>query len=55
MNYKGSNVEKQTRIFLTTFGIDYDAITMEQLVNIIEVLKLSKRLKFSFNQRKKTT
>lgn len=54
MNYKGSNAEKQARIFLATFGIDYDAITMEQFVNLIEVLKLSKHLKPSINQRGKT-
>ena len=54
MDYKGSDAEKQARIFLATFGIDYDAITMEQFVNIIEVLKLSKHLKPSINQRGKT-
>ena len=54
MNYKGSDAEKQARIFLATFGIDYDAITMEQFVNLIEVLKLSKHLKPSINQRGKT-
>ena len=53
-NYKGSDAEKQARIFLATFGIDYDAITMEQFVNIIEVLKLSKHLKSPINQRGKT-
>ena len=53
-NYKGSNAEKQARIFLATFGIDYDAITMEQFVNLIEVLKLSKHLKPSISQRGKT-
>jgi len=53
-NYKGSDVKKQARIFLTTFGIDYDAITIEQFVNIIEVLKLSKHLKTSISQREKT-
>ena len=53
-NYKGSDAEKQARIFLATFGIDYDAITMEQFVNLIEVLKLSKHLKPSINQRGKT-
>lgn len=53
-NYKGSDVEKQARIFLTTFGIDYDAITIEQFVNIIEVLKLSKHLKTSISRREKT-
>ena len=52
-NYKGSDVKKQARIFLTTFGIDYDAITIEQFVNIIEVLKLSKHLKTTINQRGK--
>ena len=54
-NYKGSNAEKQARIFLATFGIDYDAITMEQFVNIIEVLKLSKHLKSSFNRKRPMT
>lgn len=53
-NYKGSDAEKQARIFLATFGIDYDAITMEQFVNLIEVLKQSKHLKPSINQRGKT-
>lgn len=54
-NYKGSDAEKQARIFLATLGIDYDAITMEQFVNLIEVLKLSKHLKNSVNQRGKPT
>ena len=54
MNYKGSDAEKQARIFLATFGIDYAAITMEQFVNLIEVLKLSKHLKPFINHRGKT-
>ena len=54
MNFEGSDAEKQARIYLATFGIDYDAITKEQFVNIIEVLKLSKHLKSSINQRGKT-
>ena len=53
MNFEGSDAEKQARIFLTTFGIDYDAITKEQFVNIIDVLKLSKYMKSSTNQRGK--
>lgn len=53
MNLEGSNAEKQTRIYLATFGIDYDAITKEQFVNIIDVLKLSKYMKSSTNQRGK--
>ena len=40
---------------LATLGIDYDAITMEQFVNLIEVLKLSRHLKTPINQRGKTT
>ena len=38
---------------MATFGIDYDAITKEQFVNIIDVLKLSKYMKSSTNQRGK--
>ena len=53
MNFEGSDAEKQARIFLTTFGIDYDAITKEQFINLIEVLKLSKHMKSSTNQRGK--
>ena len=46
--------EKIVRIYLATFGIDYDAITKEQFVNLMEVLKLSKYMKSSTNQRGKT-
>ena len=53
MNFEGSDAEKQARIYLATFGIDYDAITKEQFVNIIDVLKLSKYMKSSANQRGK--
>ena len=53
MNFEGSDVEKQARIYLATFGIDYDAITKEQFVNIIYVLKLSKYMKSPANQRGK--
>ena len=53
MNFEGSDAEKRARIFLTTFGIDYDAITKEQFINLIEVLKLSKHMKSSTNQRGK--
>ena len=53
MNFEGSDAEKQARIYLATFGIDYDAITKEQFVNIIDVLKLSKYMKSSTNQRGK--
>ena len=53
MNFEGSDSEKQARIYLATFGIDYDAITKEQFVNIIDVLKLSKYMKSPINQRGK--
>ena len=53
MNFEGSSEEKKAKALLATLGIDYDAITMEQFVNLIEVLKLSKHLKSSTNQRGK--
>ena len=53
MNFEGSSEEKKAKALLATLGIDYDAITMEQFVNLIEVLKLSKYLKSPINQRGK--
>ena len=55
MNFEGSSEEKKAKALLATLGIDYDAITMEQFVNLIEVLKLSKHLKTPISQRGKTT
>ena len=55
MNFGGSSEEKKAKALLSTLGIDYDAITMEQFVNLIEVLKLSKHLKTPISQRGKTT
>ena len=55
MNFEGSGEEKKAKALLATLGIDYDAITMEQFVNLIEVLKLSKHLKTPISQRGKTT
>ena len=55
MNFEGSVEEKKAKALLATLGIDYDAITMEQFVNLIEVLKLSKHLKTPISQRGKTT
>ena len=40
---------------LEYFGIDYDKLTKEQFVSLIEILKLSKYLKSPINQRGKTT
>ena len=53
MNFEGSSEEKKAKALLATLGIDYDAITMEQFVNLIEVLKLSKHLKTPISQRGK--
>ena len=55
MNYEGSDDEKRARIFLRQYGVDYDAITMEQFVTLIEILKLSKHLKNPINQRGKAS
>ena len=55
MTFEGSVEEKKAKALLATLGIDYDAITMEQFVNLIEVLKLSKHLKTPISQRGKTT
>lgn len=53
MNFEGSSEEKQIRSFLATFGIDYDKLSKEQFVSLIEILKLSKYLKSPINQRGK--
>ena len=55
MNFEGSSEEKKANALLATLGVDYDAISMEQFVNLIEVLKLSKHLKTPISQRGKTT
>lgn len=53
MSFEGSPEEKKARFFLANLGIDYDAITKEQFVTIIEVLKLSKHMKGSISRRGK--
>lgn len=54
MNFEGSSEEKQVRSFLVTFGIDYDKLSKEQFVTLIEILKLSKYIKSPLSQRGKT-
>ena len=51
MSFEGSAEEKKTRFFLANLGIDYDAITKEQFVMLIEVLRLSKHMKSPVNRR----
>ena len=53
MNFEGSSEEKQVRSFLATFGIDYDKLSKEQFVTLIEILKLSKHMKSPMSQRGK--
>lgn len=53
IDFKGSTEEKKARLFLANLGIDYDAITMEQFTNLIEVLKLSKHMNSPISQRGK--
>lgn len=53
MSFEGSTEEKKARFFLANLGIDYDAITKEQFVTVIEVLKLSKHMKSPMNRRGK--
>lgn len=55
MDYKGSAEEKKARLFLANLGIDYDALTMEQFANLIEVLKLSKHMNSPISQRGKSS
>lgn len=53
MNFEGSSEEKQVRSFLATFGIDYDKLSKEQFVTLVEILKLSKYMKSPISQRGK--
>lgn len=53
MSFEGSAEEKKARFFLAQLGIDYDAITKEQFVTVIEVLRKSKHMKSPINQRGK--
>ena len=51
MSFEGSAEEKKARFFLANLGIDYDAISKEQFVTVIEVLRLSKHMKSPINRR----
>lgn len=53
MSFEGSAEEKKARFFLANLGIDYDAITKEPFVTVIEVPNLSKHMKSSISQRGK--
>ena len=53
MNFEGSSEEKKIRAYLATIGLDYDALTKEEFVSLIGILKKSKYLKSPINQRGK--
>lgn len=53
MSYEGSDEEKKARAFLVTYGIDYDALTMDEFVTLIDILKKSKHMKSPYSQRGK--
>lgn len=51
LSYEGSPEEKKAKALLTQFGIDYKAITKDEFVTFIEILKKSKHMK-SYNSRR---
>ena len=53
IHFEGSSEEKKARSFLATLGIDYDKLSKEQFVTLIEILKLSKHMKSPISQRGK--
>ena len=53
MIYEGSEEEKKVRVFLASLGIDYDALTQEELVTQINILKKSAHMKSPYSQRGK--
>ena len=44
MSFEGSPQEKQAKVYLASLAIDYDALTKEEFVTLIGILKKSKRL-----------
>lgn len=52
-DFKGSDQEKQVRIFCNQLGITYDKLTTAEFVGLIGALKKSKYLKSTNNQRGK--
>ena len=55
MSYEGSEEEKNARVYIASLGINYDTLTPEEFVTQINILKKSKHLKSSYNQRGKAS
>ena len=53
MNFEGSSEEKKIRAYLATIELDYDALTKEEFVSLIGILKKSKYMKNPISQRGK--
>ena len=53
MNFEGSSEEKKVRAYLATIGLNYDALTKEEFVSLIGILKKSKYMKNPISQRGK--
>ena len=53
MSYEGSPEERQARIFCKQLGINYDKLTKEEFVSLINILKKSSLLKGQANKRGK--
>ena len=53
MGFEGSSEEKKIRAYLATIGLDYDALTKEEFVSLIGILKKSKYMKNPISQRGK--
>ncbi len=53
MNFEGSSEEREIRAYLATIGLDYDALTKEEFVSLIGILKKSKYMKNPISQRGK--
>ena len=55
MNFEGSSEEKKIRAYLATLGIDYDALTKDEFISLVGILKKSQHMKSPISQRGKTT
>ncbi|MDO4648741.1 MAG: helix-turn-helix transcriptional regulator [Eubacteriales bacterium] len=54
LSFEGSDSEKKAKSFLAVLGINYDSISSEQFVTLMEILKKSKHIKSPISQRGKT-
>ena len=53
ISYEGSPQERQARVFCKQLGIDYDKLSKEEFISLINILKKSTLLKVQPNKRGK--